>query len=96
VVCDEAGRPHHPDTVSDWRSLCAEAKVPAIRLHDARHTCGTLMHLDHNVPVAIISAWLGHADTAFIMRTYVHNQPEKLALAAESISSWTRHKKSAQ
>jgi integrase len=39
------------------------------RLHDARHTCGTLMHLEHNVPVAIISAWLGHADTAFTMRT---------------------------
>jgi integrase len=53
-------------------------------------------HLEHNVPVAIISAWLGHADTAFTMRTYVHNQPEKLALAAESISSWTRRKKSAQ
>jgi integrase len=43
------------------------------------------MHLQHNVPVAIISAWLGHADTAFTMCTYVHNQPEKLALAAESI-----------
>ena len=53
------------------------------------------MHLEHNVPVAIISAWLGHVDTAFTMRTYVHNQPEKLALAAESISSWTRRKKSA-
>jgi hypothetical protein len=48
-------------------------------------TCGTFMHLQHNVPVAIISAWLGHADTAFTMCTYVHNQPEKLALAAESI-----------
>jgi integrase len=54
------------------------------------------MHLEHNVPVAIISAWLGHADTAFTMRTYVHNQPEKLALAAESIPSWTRRKKSAR
>jgi integrase len=49
--------------------------------------------VERNVPVAIISAWLGHADTAFTMRTYVHNQPEKLALAAESISSWTRRKK---
>jgi integrase len=49
--------------------------------------------VERNVPVAIISAWLGHADAAFTMRTYVHNQPEKLALAAESISSWTRRKK---
>jgi hypothetical protein len=57
-------------------------------------TCGTLMHLEHNESVAIISAWLGHADTAFTMG--VHNQPDKLALAAESISSWTRGKKSAR
>ena len=41
VVCDEAGRPYHPDTISDyWRALCIEAGVPSIRLHDARHTCG--------------------------------------------------------
>jgi hypothetical protein len=48
------------------------------------------------MPIAVIPVWLGHADTAFTMRTYVHNQPEKLALAADSISSWTRRKKSAQ
>jgi integrase len=84
---------YHLGTVSDY---WATAGVKRIRLHDARHTCGTLMHLEHNVPVMIIKAWLGHADTAFTMRTYVHNQPAKLALAAESISSWTRRKKSAQ
>ena len=61
VVCDEAGRPYHPDTISDyWRALCTAAKVPSIRLHDARHTCGTLMHLQ-GVPIVVISAWLGHA-----------------------------------
>ncbi|HYP91869.1 MAG TPA: site-specific integrase [Mycobacterium sp.] len=97
VVVDRLGRCYHPDTVSDyWAAACAKAGVKRIRLHDARHTCGTLMHLEHNVPVAIISAWLGHADTAFTMRTYVHNQPDKLALAAESISLWTRRRKSAQ
>ena len=73
-MCDEAGRPYHPDTLSDyWRKLCAEAKVPSIRLHDARHTCGTLMHMQ-GVPIAVISQWLGHADPAFTMRTYVHSQ----------------------
>jgi len=93
-----SGNYEHPRTIEAFRHVaaCAKAAVKRIRLHDARHTCGTLMHLEHNVPVAIISAWLGHADTAFTMRTYVHNQPEKLALAPESISSWTRGKKSAQ
>jgi integrase len=85
VVCDAAGRPHHPDTMSDfWRALCAEAKVTKIRLHDARHTCGTLMHLQ-GVPIVIISAWLGHADAAFTMRTYVHSQDDALKIAAASL-----------
>jgi hypothetical protein len=29
VVCDEAGRAYHPDTMSNyWRALCVAAKVP--------------------------------------------------------------------
>ncbi|MBM4489716.1 tyrosine-type recombinase/integrase [Rhodococcus hoagii] len=87
VVCDEAGRAYHPDTISDyWRAMCKTAKVTEIRLHDARHTCGTLMHLQ-GVPIAVISAWLGHADSAFTMRTYVHSQDDALKLAAASLQS---------
>ena len=85
VLCDEAGRPYHPDTISDyWRALCTEAQVPSIRLHDARHTCGTLMHMQ-GVPIVVISQWLGHADPAFTMRTYVHSQDDALNIAAASL-----------
>lgn len=87
VVCDEAGQPYHPDTISEyWRTMCKTAKVTEIRLHDARHTCGTLMHLQ-GVPIAVISAWLGHADSAFTMRTYMHSQDDALKLAAASLQS---------
>ncbi|WP_324188827.1 MULTISPECIES: tyrosine-type recombinase/integrase [Nocardia] len=54
-----------------------------IRLHDARHTCGTLMHLQ-GVPIAVISEWLGHADSAFTMRTYVQMH---LAAAAGTLEA---------
>jgi integrase len=82
VVCDQAGRPYHPDSLSDfWRALCGAAKVPQIRLHDARHTCGTLLHMQ-GVPIVVISQWLGHADPAFTMRTYVHSQDDALKIAA--------------
>ncbi|ADG97875.1 integrase family protein [Segniliparus rotundus DSM 44985] len=83
VVCDEAGRLYHPDTLtSKWaQAVKAVPDVPKIRLHDARHTCGTLMHLQ-GVPIAVISAWLGHADASFTMRTYVHSQPNALRDAA--------------
>ena len=35
--------------------------VKPIRLHDARHSCGTATHL-RGVPLAVIAKWLGHAD----------------------------------
>jgi integrase len=85
VVVDEAGRPYHPDTLSDfWRELCGQAKVKQIRLHDARHSCASIMH-DQGVPIAAISEWLGHADTAFTMRTYVHVQNDALKNAAATL-----------
>lgn len=78
VVVNKLGAPIHPDSLSGWWELVlADAGLPKIRLHDARHTCGTLLHLQ-GVPTAIISAWLGHADAAFTMRVYVHSQPEVL------------------
>lgn len=55
-----------------------------VRLHDARHTCATLMHL-RGVPVAVIAAWLGHASAAFTLATYAHSQDEALKAAAFSL-----------
>jgi len=57
------------------------AKVRQIRLHDARHSCASIMHAQA-VPIAVISAWLGHADPAFTLRTYVHAQNNALKAAA--------------
>lgn len=65
-------------------ALCGDAGVPRIRLHDARHTCGTLMHF-RGVPIIVISQWLGHADPAFTMRTYLHGQDDALKLAAGTL-----------
>jgi integrase len=86
VVCNEAGEPYHPSTLSrQWQSAIKDLDVPHIRLHDPRHTCATLMHLQ-GVPIVLVAAWLGHADVSFTLRTYVHAQPEALALAAQSFA----------
>lgn len=86
VVCNEAGEPYHPDTLTKmWTNALVTAGVPHIRLQDARHTCATTMHLQ-GVPIAVVAAWLGHADQAFTMRTYVHSQPEALREAAQSLT----------
>lgn len=90
VVVNEAGEPLSPHALtSRWARTLSAAGVRHVRLHDARHTCGTLMHLE-NVPVALISAWLGHASKAFTLQTYVHSQPGALAAAAGSLNRIVR------
>jgi integrase len=37
------------------------------------------------LPIAVISAWLGHADPAFTMRTYVHAENDALKDAAATL-----------
>jgi integrase len=89
VVCNEAGEPYHPSTLSKmWNDTIADLDVPQLRLHDARHTCATLMTLQ-KVPIVLVSAWLGHADVSFTMRTYVHSQPDALREAAQSFGRTT-------
>jgi integrase len=84
VVANEWGTALSPHALtSRWARMLKAADVRHIRFHDARHTCGTLMHLQ-DVPIALISAWLGHASKAFTMQTYVHSQPEALSVAAQS------------
>ena len=86
VVVDEAGRPLSPHALtSRWSRMLIAAGVPPVRLHDARHTCGTLMHLE-GVPIAVIAAWLGHASSAFTMARYVHSQEPALADAARRLA----------
>ena len=53
VVCNEAGEPYRPSTLTKlWSAAIRDLDVPQVRLHDSRHTCATLMHLE-NVPIAI-------------------------------------------
>lgn len=69
----------HLHKVCAWRALCVDAKFRRIRLHDARHTSGTLMHMQ-GVPIVVISQWFGDTDPAFTMRNYVYSQDEALRL----------------
>lgn len=66
-----------------------KAGLPRNRLHDTRHTCGTLMHL-RGVPIAAISAWLGHASASFTMKTYVHSQDDAMRDAGATLTGMLR------
>lgn len=85
VIADELGQPYRPEWYGDqFERLSKAAKLPVIRAHDMRHTCGTLMHL-RGVKTAVISKWLGHATASFTMATYIHSQDEALAEAGVTL-----------
>ncbi|MFI6331897.1 tyrosine recombinase XerC [Micromonospora chersina] len=85
IVVDELGRPYRPEWYGDrFEALAKRSELPVIRLHDTRHTCGSLLHA-RGVPTADISKWLGHASASFTLNTYVHSQDGALAGAGETL-----------
>jgi integrase len=84
VACDEIGEPYHPNLLTfRWGRMLDTLGIKRVRLHDARHSCATLMHARH-VPIATIAAWLGHSPAGFTIAVYAHSQDEMLKDAAMS------------
>jgi integrase len=67
-----------------WHKLAKAAGARPIRLHDARHSCGTALHL-RGVPLAVIAKWLGHADASITARLYTHSQDDALRAASATL-----------
>jgi integrase len=57
-----------------WRPLLRAAGLPAIRFHDLRHTCASLLLLA-NVHPKVVSERLGHASIEITLNTYSHLLP---------------------
>ena len=87
VAVNAAGEPYNPDSLTRmWHKMTEAAGVRPIRLHDARHSCGTAMHL-RGVPLAVIAKWLGHADASITARIYAHSQDDALKLAGRTLGA---------
>jgi integrase len=85
VAVNEAGEPYTPGALTNmWHRLTTSAGVRPIRLHDARHSCGTALHL-RGVPMAVIAKWLGHADASITARIYAHSQDDALRAASATL-----------
>ncbi|ORI13869.1 hypothetical protein BJD99_12180 [Rhodococcus sp. 1163] len=86
IVRLPTGLPVHPNLLTfRWKRILESAQLKHVRLHDARHTCATLMHLQ-GIPIVVIAAWLGHASAAFTMSVYTHSQEDALIQAASSFN----------
>ena len=84
VFTDGDGKPIHPHALSQTSERIARrAGVPAIGLHDVRHTHGSLL-IKEGIPVKVVSERLGHANIAFTIQTYQHVLPGMQADAART------------
>lgn len=82
VFADIYGNPIHPHSISQaFERIVARAGVPKIRLHDVRHTHGTLL-IKAGVPVKVVSERLGHGNPTFTIDTYQHVLPGMQSEAA--------------
>jgi len=82
MFTDGDGAPIHPHAVSQtFERIARRARVRVIRLHDVRHTHGTLL-IAAGVPVKVVSERLGHASPVFTIDTYQHVLPGMQADAA--------------
>lgn len=64
-----------------WNRARDRAKLPTVTLHEGRHTAATLMLLE-GTPLAVVAAWLGHANGDVTMRVYAHAQKQAIEEAA--------------
>ena len=65
------GRPIDPrNDWEDWKTLLREAHVRDARVHDGRHTAGTLL-IEQGVHVRVVQEILGHSDIRITQR-YTH------------------------
>jgi integrase len=84
-VVDPLGRGVNPEWYSrEFRLLAQQAKVPIIRLHDARHTSVTIMR-NLGVQDHVVAAWHGH-DEAVMARVYTHTHLAEMRAAAQRLS----------
>jgi len=86
IFASEEGQPlkRRNITNSKFRSLRKRAGLSAIRFHDLRHTCATLL-LGRNVNPKIVSEMLGHASIAITLDTYSHVLPNMQNEAAKAM-----------
>ncbi|WP_244277405.1 tyrosine-type recombinase/integrase [Geodermatophilus obscurus] len=98
VLGDLDGTHRHPERyarrfveqVAQARKALGENLLPAIRLHDLRHTHATLLLAD-GVPVKVVSERLGHASATITLTVYQHVHPGMGREAAGADGGRTRH-----
>ncbi len=77
VFCNTLGRPIESSNLvrRSFKPLLKSAGLPALRLHDLRHTAATLL-LRKKVPSKVVSEMLGHSNIGITLNIYSHVLPD--------------------
>jgi integrase len=87
VVTEPDGSAIHPQVwTRRFAALAKRADLPAIRLHDLRHSYATAA-LTAGVKVKVLSQRLGHADVSVTLKVYDHVLPGDDQAAAELVAA---------
>jgi integrase len=87
IVAHPDGSWINPDYFSQvFDRHLAKSTLPAIRLHDLRHTHASIL-LKQGVPLKVVSERLGHSNPAFTLSVYQHLLPGMQADAAKAFSA---------
>ena len=65
-----------------WHRALKAAGLPRIRMHDLRHTKGTLM-IDEGEELVVVQRTLGHASQTITADLYIGKVPKALRKAAD-------------
>lgn len=69
-----------------FKSILEKAKLPAVRVHDMRHSAATIA-LSQGVHPKIVSEMLGHSKISLTLDVYSHSLPTLQVEAADRIAS---------
>ncbi|MBM3225492.1 MAG: site-specific integrase [Candidatus Tectomicrobia bacterium] len=87
IFCRPNGHPIEPSKFSThFQTLLQQASVPAIRLHDARHTFATLL-LELGESPKTVQTMLGHSSVAMTLDIYSHVSLELETKAAAKLNA---------
>ena len=87
VFTTPVGTPLDPCNLNKhFKALLAAAGLPAIRIHDLRHSCATLL-LAQGVDARTIMETLGHSQVSLTLNTYSHVLPVLQRAAAAKMNA---------
>lgn len=87
LFCKPDGQPYHPDRFARvFTRQAARLELPAIRLHDLRHTWATLALLS-GVHPKVVQERLGHTSISITLDIYSHVVPAMESDAAERVAA---------